>query len=295
MKEQEPSFAYQIKLAIGSASAYLFADSLTYPFDTMNTWIKLNSKIPKIKVVETQISSLGKKSLYRGINAQLGSVFFPGTIYFFVYEYSNRRSREFVDHIRKPGLIPFIPLFTATFSEIVSIYALLPFEAMRLRLQSGSEQFKSKNLYSAFAKTIKAEGLRRLFTGSPLYITSAVVTNTLLYQLYEYIRISLKSDIHRDFNFENTMIATALATSITTIFTNPINLLITRYQCYDHSIEGKEAMRITNFIKREYANLGLVGMQRGLLLRMSYFSFQATITLTIFEYIRQNYGYDFAD
>jgi len=294
-EEEDLSLFHQVKLAMGSALGAFVGDSIVYPFDTMNTWVKLDSSISKVKVVQNKISALGYRSLYGGINAQFGCIFLPETIYFFIYQYSNKRCRELVDLLEKPRLIPFIPTITATFAEFVSLYALLPFDAMRVRLQSGAEQFKATSLYSAFAKTIRSEGILRLFTGSPLYMSYAIVTNTLLFQSYEYIRIGLKSEKQGDFNLQNTIVATALATSITTIFTNPIDLLITRYQCYDHSVEGKESMRLVNLVKREYNSLGLVGMQRGLLLRMSYFSIQAAFTLSIFEYIRQKYGYDFSD
>ena len=131
----QDTFSRKLIVALGSAAGSCFGDTLVYPFDTMNTWIKLDSSKRSYPVlVKEHIRRLGYPSLYNGVRTQFGCIFIPEAIYFASYEFLNKWSRNLLDRVDKPYLIPFIPSFSATAGEALSLCVLVPMDAVKTRM-----------------------------------------------------------------------------------------------------------------------------------------------------------------
>lgn len=249
----------------------------------------------------------GMRSLYAGVNAQFPCIFIPSFIYYVLYDISNRWSRKLVDYMETPGLIPWIPSVTATFSEGVSLVVYVPMDGIKTRLQSGN--YKYQSIVAGLRETAQREGLMRFFSASPKYLMKALVYHTCLFQSYEYLRIKWRKQKEDDmrieaerrgevyhqgdlkFNMNDTICATLIANTLATAITNPVDMLIIRYQITDSS---KSQLSTLNLLKQCFVNEGMKGFNRGLLLRLCYTNVQCLIYLPLYEYLRQNYGEDFA-
>lgn len=293
-------------VAFGSATSVFLGDTIVYPIDTMNTWVKLNTHTSQPKIIKEHLNRLGLKHLYAGFSTQFGCIFLPGFIYFGCYEALNRSARKFLDSVEKPKYIPFIPMVTATIAEAVSLVFLVPFDAMRTRMQSGSYNYPT--VLEGFKEISRKEGTLRLFRASPVYLINALVTNTFLFQTYEYLRILLKERREKDeiehgllkkgqhdgFNLKETLIASWVSTTATAILTNPIDFIITRYQCHDASNKEFE-LSFKEVILKAQKEVGILGMNRGLVIKIIVTNILGFTSLVGYEYLRQNYGVDFSD
>lgn len=282
-------------VATGSALANLFSETLVYPFDTINTWIKLSKRgEPMWGVVKSHLGKSGFSSLYKGMNTQLLVAFVPSFLYFLCYEVTNRWARIALDHFSLHSLSTFIPTLTATVSELFSLTVLVPMDAIKTRYQMNSEAFKYNSLSHAFKDIIEKEGLLRLFQASPLYLVNSVVFNTLLFQFYEYFRIQQMKKEHKE-NTQLTLLDSLrhslFATMIATSITNPLDLIITRYQCIDSSV-GQLSLK--NMVKEIVRTEGWLALNRGMTFKTFYWCIDACIYLPIYEQLRKNFGTDFA-
>lgn len=308
-ESNQETYLTRLFVALGSAGGEFVADTFVYPFDTINTWIKMdrtNTKQPTL--VKNMIKIHGMKSLYAGVNAQFPCIFLPSFIYYLLYEASNKFCRKFLDNMDLPGLIPFIPSITATFSEGCSLLIFVPMDGIRTRLQSGT--FKYPSVAVGLKQTIEKEGIMRLFSASPIYLANTLIYNTCLFQAYEYFRIKWKrerevelkayclkngltykkSDL--EFNLIDTIKCTLIANSIAITVTNPLDVIITRYQIEDSS---KKAISKWQVMKQMFLKEGFRGVGKGVTLKLFYTNVQSFIYIPIYEYLRQKYGYDFSD
>ena len=304
--ERKTSIGTQILIAVGSATGAFIGDTLTYPFDTMNTWIKLHTgSQSKLRLVRENIIHNGPRALFGGLSTQPYCIYLPKIIYFTSYDYSNKFMRHVLDYFNTPSLIPFIPSLTATFSEALGLTVMVPMDGLRTRMQSGD--YKYKSVLSGLQETIKNEGLLRLYQASPLYFTYFLIFNTLLFQTYEIFRIREKNELKRkylqnheeldleaehQFNLLSTVKHAVMATTLAAAATNPIDLVITRYQVVDKS---EQKLSIFEVVRSTVRKEGVRTLNRGILLKICYTNLATIITLPIYEYLRQTYGYDFSD
>lgn len=305
-KIEKPGFGQQFMVALGSATGYLVGDTLTYPLDTMNTWIKLSTgSQTQLELVKKNLRAKGNKSLLSGLSTQPYCVFLPGLIYFLSYDYSSRGVRRGLDYFKMPSLIPFIPSFTATLSEGLGLLVMVPMDALRTRMQSGAYRYDS--VMKGILEIKRKEGFYRLYQASPLYFTYMLLFNSMLFQTYEYLRITDKRKIEKlvsekkiepkeenesDFDLLKTLKHTVVATSMAAALTNPIDVIITRYQILDKSTQKLSTWDIFSKTARKE---GLSGLNRGLWFKVFYSNLNALIAIPVYEYLRQNYGYDFSD
>lgn len=290
MKTQvsDPPMRDQLVVATGAGIASLIADCLIYPFDTMCTWIKLNNSSNKqLNIIKDKLLLGGRNSLFNGFSAQIGSVLIPQSVYFFMYEYSNRKVKRFVDKIDAPELTLLIPTVTATFAEICSLFVLIPFDVMRLRMQSGDPRFQYQSILKGMTEISRKEGVFRLFQGSPIYLAHVLLLNTIIFQAFEYFRV--KFHTLSGSHLGGTILASFCATTLAIYSTNPLDTIIRRYQCIGHNLSAGST------ILRAAKELGYKGLQKGVFMRLLFSNVQYPLGLVAFQLLREKFGGDFAD
>lgn len=279
----------------GSALANFFSDSLCYPLDTINTWIKTSSRKDSIpSLVRSHISKDGFKVLFRGINTQFYGVFFPSFLYFSCYEITNRLSRKLLERTNMEHYSKFIPTLTASVSEALSLLLIVPIDAVKTRYQLNTEGYRYSSVVHGVSDIIKKEGFLRLFLASPMYMVNLMVWNTLLFQTYEILRIN---QMHRekkegkDLTLIDSLQHTLVATAFATFVTNPLDLILTRYQVVDSS---KGELSFKKIVRDVYKTDGWRGLNRGVWFKVAYRCIDTCIYLPIYEELRKRYGEDFA-
>ena len=285
-----------LKIAFGSASANFVADTLCYPMDTINTWIKTSSRHDRIlPICREHIRKDGYSVLFKGVNTQFYVAFIPGFIYYFFYEFTNRVGKSCLDYIKRPHFAPFIPTFSAAISEFASLLIMVPMDALKTRMQLNIPEYNYPSLYNGLKDIIKKEGYIRLFQASPLYIFHALIFNMILFQVYELARIQMMKREHKknsELTLVNSLQNTLIATVVATMITNPLDLIITRYQCIDSS---QTHLSTRDIVRQVYRKDGIRGINRGVYFRTLYQCMESCIYLPVYEELRKRYGVDFAE
>lgn len=288
-------FLNNVKVAFGSALGSLISEIICYPFDTINTWVKTwpgNDKTPHI--IRHNVKTDGFKVFYKGINTQFYVTFLPGFLYFLAYEMSNRQARKALEYMKLERLSGYTPIVTVTVSEFAALLILVPMDALKKRYQVNSDIFQYKSVRHGLSDMIKKEGYFRLFKASPLYLAYNVLYNIVLFQTYETLRIQqMKKERkeNKDLTFADAVWNTAQATLLATLITNPLDVIITKYQVIDSSISKLSAKQV--FVDT-YRRGGIKGLNRGAVIKCFYRVIDTCIYLPIYEELRKSYGYDFA-
>jgi len=282
-------------IAGGSAAANFFAELLCYPLDTVNTWIKTSYSQTTIRsLIQKNVQTEGLSVFYRGVNTQAFVSLVPSFIYFSAYEMLNRVARKFCDRMNWEKQVRYIPTVTSGLSECFSLLLMVPMDALKTRLQLNSPEYRYASISKGLKEMIKREGYVRLFKASPLYIFHAIIFNITLFQSYELFRIRMM-EVEKKTNEQLTLLDcvqnTICATAIAMAFTNPLDLVITRYQVVDSSV-GKLSLKkiVKEIVKKD----GWTGLNRGVVFRTLHGCLEACILLPVYEELRKKYGEDFA-
>lgn len=294
-KKERGGLRNTLLIAMGTATANYFSDTLCYPFDTMNTWIKTTYRSTSIiQLIRAKVAQEGLGVLVRGINTQFYGVFTPSLLYFSCYEFSNQLSRDALEFLKLQKYSPFIPTFTATFSEIASLLILVPMDAVKTRYQLNSSTFQYTSTIHALRDIVQKEGPLRLFKASPLFFIHMIVYNTVLFQSYELFRINqmkkekkTNEQLTAVDSLRNTIMATIIAASVT----NPFDLVLTRYQVVDSSTNR---LSMAGILREVYRHDGIRGLNRGVFFKTFYRCIDSCIYLPIYEELRKRYGIDFS-
>lgn len=295
-KRPKNMFVANSIVAVGTAFANYVSDVMCYPLDTINTWIKLSSPRDSIRqIARDHIKRDGYFVFYKGVNTQFILTFVPTYVYFFCYETANRYSRAFLERMKMEKYVGAIPSVTSGLSQCVSLLILVPMDALKTRMQTSSPFYKYNSVLHGLSDIIKREGYIRLFQASPVYIFHAIVFNMILFQAYETLRIRMmarRGCSNKDLSMLDSLQNTGLATMFAMSITNPLDLLIIRYQVTDSS---KKALSFFKIIKDVVKVDGILGLNRGVFFRTFYGSLSACLYLPFYEELRKRYGYDFSE
>ena len=292
---KQGTFVNNLKVAIGAATGALFSETLCYPLDTINTWVKTwpdNSRIHQI--VKHNYKKDGIRAFYNGVNTQFYVTFIPAFFYFLSYEITNMYARKILEKTKEEKWSKYTPMVTATVSEFASLLILVPMDALKKRYQINSDSYQYKSVRHGLSDMIKKEGYLRLFKASPLYLINLTVFNTLLFQSYETLRIDqMKKERkeNKDLTILDSVKNSLKATLFATILTNPMDVIITKYQVIDSSVSK---LSVRSLLVDVYKRDGIKGLNRGVTIKCFYRAVDTCIYLPIYEELRKRYGYDFA-
>lgn len=284
---------------IGSAVGSFIADFLQYPIDSINTLVKIdNRNRGAFTIARKTVNTHGIKSQFRGINTQFAISFLPATIYFYSYESLNLRGKDYLKKNEMSSYIPFLPSVTATVSEAISLFLYMPLDQVRTRLQAGNKNHRYKSILHGLRKVIGQEGIIRLFLASPAYLINIILYNTIQFQTFEYMRIQKRKEnylqgLGKTVSTWDTLVITQVSTFVSTLATNPLDFIITKFQATDSTVEKDLSLR--KIVKIAYNKHGLLGLNKGMGVKLLYNCQNASIVFTCFNYLRENYGVDFSD
>lgn len=279
-------------VATGTSFANYMAAMLCYPLDTINTWIKLSNRGQRTNtIVRDHIRKDGFRVLFKGGSTTFLQCYVPTFIYFFLYENLNRYGKNFLDQMGWQKYSILMPGITAGISEALSLLISVPIDTVRTRMQMNSPQYQYRTLRQGLSQVIRNEGYIRLFKASPLYLFNSIMQSMIFFQTYEYLRVKMKQR-NQTVTFADSIWNTVIATGVTCIITNPLDLLIIRYQTTDSNVNKLCIKSIAgDLFKRD----GLHGLNRGLSVGMLYGILSACTYIPIYEELRKRYGYDFAE
>ena len=225
---------------------------IMHPLDTLKAIIQVDTNVTKrAKILETlknQIKNEGAKSLYRGLPiAVLGSI--PGSVlYFGSYEFAKKKLLLLENFSKGEFLIYFI---SGMFAEIISCIIYVPVDVIKERrqVQSTLKSFAYKNDLDAIKTIIKQEGVRGYYKAYGATVMSFGPMSAFYFMFYEYFkgffvrndaktyiqrvkkeRLEDLKDVKIDISFTQSMLSSALAGSLASIITNPLDLVKLRMQ-----------------------------------------------------------------
>lgn len=285
-------FTGTLIVATGSSLANYTAAMLCYPLDTINTWIKLSDRGACVKtIIRNHIRKDGYRVLFKGGGTTFLQTFVPAFSYFFLYESLNRYGKKLLDRFEMQKYSMFLPGVTAGISEASSLLISVPIDTVRTRMQMNSPDYQYKSLFQGLSQVIRKEGYIRPFKASPLYLFNNIVQSMIFFQTYEYLRVKSKQQ-KKEATVISSLWNTAVATAVTCLITNPLDLLIIRYQSIDSSLVKLSVKKIAQDL---YRKDGLPGLNRGLSFGMIYGIINACAYIPIYEELRKRYGFDFSD
>lgn len=287
---EDISFAYFKVPAITSAVSY-FSSVLLYPFEVCSTVIKADVKKIKLQQAARSIyKEGGYRSFYKGLNTVFYEVFPPTLIYFATYDIiNNKLSKVFgKKHKNKKWVIP---VFSSFLAETASLAIYVPINMVQTRIQTGRKNYQYESSYSALRAIAKEEGFLRLYLASPLLMIYMLGFTTIQFSLYEWLKKGILSyKEKKEFGIRDSLVATFFATMVASGVTNPIDTLVTRYQCTNFSAKGNKELTVFKLIKRDYKLYGFAGINRGFLIKMAIDIYYSSFYIPVYEHLRQKYG-----
>ena len=287
--------------------ATFLGDIISYPFETITTSIKKLHN-PKGFYKEVQINIYRRNWYYfvNGINTVFYSAFFTNFVYFGVYEGLNRYSTR---KLREKKLTEYnwmIPTVSSLIGEAASLAVFVPVDCVQTRIQSGLSDFKYNGLFDGLQSIIKNEGYRRLFTGSHVYMLHNLLFMPIIFTIYEkYKKVKINRRIEKLkkqnlpvpdkselFRISDSLYGTFLATTISTIVTNPLYTILVRFQITDYSQSQYMNERVWYIVKSSFRLRGFNGLNVGLLPRLLTTNISAGIYLPVYEFIRTIFGHE---
>ena len=287
---QDISLDYLKVPAITSVTSF-FSSVLFYPLEVCATVIKADvKKIRLAQAVKMIHSDGGYRSFYKGLNTVFYEVFPPTLIYFCTYDILNKKLSEMFGekHKNKKWVIP---VFSSFLAETASLAIYVPINMVQTRIQTGRKNFQYESSFSALRAIAKEEGFLRLYFASPLLMIYMLGFTTIQFSLYEWFKKGILSfKEKKEFGIYDSVLATWGATIIASGVTNPIDTLVTRYQCTNFAAKDSKELTAFKIIKRDYRLFGFAGINRGFFIKIAADVYYSSIYIPVYEFLRQKYN-----
>ncbi|ORE01404.1 mitochondrial carrier [Rhizopus microsporus var. microsporus] len=257
-----------------SSAAALVARIVTHPVDTIKTRLQIintTTKMPSIFNVAFPLTTL-----YRGLPVSMLFSVPALSVYLSCYEWSKQTLNTTYKLSRDTVMSH---LLSACAAEVVAGALFTPMEVMKNRLQT-----QQKDSTITLAKTIaKTEGFRGFFRGYWMGMAVFVPHSMIYFVTYE----SMKQWMNQS-HFQTYMLCSTVAGVTSIAVSTPLDTIKTRWQVSaadqgQHFRQGPIAIA-KNMIKQE----GRVALTRGLLARIACGIPSTTISMTIFEVLKDS-------
>ena len=263
----------------------MIADALTYPFEALSTIVKSSpQKTSAVRVSSQFIKSGQVKSLYKGFSSVPMTSLLPSAAYFFVYEGLMNWARQRTQHLNSLMVANAIPFLASMAGEVAFVSLVVPFDTVQTRMQMGVHHFNYRSFSHGLTQVVNSEGLLRLFTASPIYALQFLTFTPVQFAFYEYFK-SAVLPAGSAVSLKNCLAFTIASTVLASVLTNPLNTLIVRFQCEDHS-GNKESFR--KKIEGIYKRAGVVELNRGMAVRILERTANSVVFLPVYEMTRQH-------
>jgi len=274
--------------------ADLFIASSLHPVDTVKTRLKANSEVymPFLKQVRIMYKTEGPFSYFRGLTCSIYGSFIAGASYFYIYEklkYTLNKQK-----ILSQDAAPFVAAFVGSF---LSDLLYLPFDVIRTRMQIQPGTYDYKNILDGFQKVLKSEGPSALYLGGPVFFALSAITSSLFFGFYEILNKTLKpsfpTENNKEVNVQLSVCSSALAASFSAFLANPLDVLITRMQSVDTSVQARYT--ILGLMKQIYQNEGPIGFMKGVTGTMLYYTVFSVVMLPTYEILKAMFNVDLSE
>ena len=274
----------QVKLSIVSGAGVMIADAFTYPLEALSTMVKNSAQKRSAFRLGWQIfKDRQVYSLYKGFSSVPMTGFLPGMAYFYVYEGLKNWAHKKTEHWNSSAVANTIPVLASIMGELAYTSLIVPFDTIQTRMQMGDANTKYRSVSHGMSHIVSSEGLLRLFTASPIYALQFLTFTPVQFGFYEYFKtVFLPAD--SPVSLKNCLAFTIASTALASSVTNPLNTIIVRFQCEDHSSNNSS---FREKIKTIYSNAGMTELNRGLTVRVFERTINAIVFIPIYEMTRQ--------
>lgn len=294
-----------LSIPFSASLATFIGDFITYPLETITTFVK-KSHYPRhaYEQIWQKTKTQNWKFFLHGIDTVFYSAFFTNFVYFGVYEgfgqitSSKTAKNYFKDYTW------LLPTVGSLIAETASLLVLIPIDCVQTRIQSNLPAFRYKGLWHGLRSIRKKEGFGRFFLGSHLYMVHNLMFTPIIFTIYERYKKQIiserkakpfyeqynKYDQDHLFTLQDSIKGTLLATTISTLLTNPLYTILIRFQVVNYSQAQYMNERIWYIIKSSYRFSGFRGLNVGLVPRMVTANFSACLYIPVYEYFRTRFG-----
>jgi hypothetical protein len=286
-----------LSIPLSGATATYIGDLISYPFEIVSVLSKKSH--PPNGLYQDIFKKVLKKNwrfFTKGIDTVFYSAFFTNFVYFGVYEGLSQYCYHKMEQKKLTNFNWTIPTLSSLTAEFISLFVLVPIDCVQTRIQSGD--YKYKNFFHGIRSIRKNEGFLRFFMGIHVYMIHNMLFIPIMFTIYEeYKRLicqkrrSISPRVNNSFSYKNDKFSildsvkgTLLATTISTIITNPLYTILVRFQMTNYSKQKNKG--IWSIIKRNYNSQGLRGLNVGLVPRICAANLSALVYLPIFEVTR---------
>lgn len=304
------------KTVVISMISGILAGSLSklvmHPVDTLKAIIQVDTSVtnrPRIfGTLKHQIKNEGVMSLYRGLPiAVLGSI--PGSVlYFGSYEFAKKKLLLLENFSKGEFLIYFI---SGMFAEIISCMVYVPVDVIKERrqVQSTLKSFTYKNDLDAIKTIIKQEGVRGYYKAYGATVMSFGPMSAFYFMFYEYFKgffvrndantyiqrvrkqgLEELKDVKLDISFSQSMMSSALAGSLASIITNPLDLVKLRMQVQrggeKHTGQKQQYRNMIHGLGVIVKTEGFAGLTKGAFARVIYHTPCTALSMGFLEFMK---------
>uniref|UniRef100_A0A6B2LAX7 Peroxisomal membrane protein PMP34 n=1 Tax=Arcella intermedia TaxID=1963864 RepID=A0A6B2LAX7_9EUKA len=259
--------------AISGATGGSIAMTSFYPLDVIRTYQQVDKKNTIIKIITDE----GVSVLYRGLQATLISLYISN----FVYFYANNMLKVLLKKITQKDVTVVQNLVIASLAGVVNVLITCPLWVAntRLKLQSKNNEKKYDGLMDCMMKIAQSEGVATLWSsvGASLLLVTNPTINFVAYDKVKSIFLKRAQEGNRNLTPLEIFAAGALAKTLATIFTYPIQSAQTKQRSGGHghgqprkTVDPKEekkkeqTMNMVEVLYQVYKKDGILGWYSGI-------------------------------
>jgi len=253
-----------------------------YPIDTIKTHIQATSTHQGLIETGAKIyRERGIMGFFRGMSAVVSSAAPSHAIYFVTYEGLKNKLGGNV-----PGDHPLVFAFSGAVSTILSDAILTPMDTIKQKRQLSFREYPGT--FACLRHVVRHEGFRALYAGYTTTIVMNVPYHSIYLNVYEFVSRRLRDYNRGHFDPKLHILSGGIGGMAAAAITTPLDVAKTRLQTKSDTCQNYHGMIRT--MKYIWRTEGGVGLTRGILPRMIFHSFSASILWTTYEYWKHFLG-----
>lgn len=222
----------------------------------------------------SKVEGLG--SLWSGLSPTLVLAVPTTVIYFTAYEYLKLKLVQTITQRQAENYMTAISLASGGLARTLACVIVNPLELIRTKMQSQKMAFGE--VRKALEITVKSEGKVGLWKGVSASLMRDVPFSAIYWPCYEYLRPS-------EYNFSQICVAGAVAGSVASAATNPMDVIKTRIQIQ----LGENGVKMSNsqVVQEIIQSHGIKGLWAGLTPRLLKVAPACAIMISSYEYCKR--------
>lgn len=284
---------------------------LLSPLDVIKARLQFQGNLTQINTFSSPFHAFsqilrkeGPSAFFNGIGPRLLYTVPSASVSFFFYEHFHRffqkARREQSDDILSTSStlesfsMALAPLFAGAVARVFGTAARTPFDIIKQRMQikgSFKKQLKLSSSLEMFSHVVKTEGLSSLWSGYRVTLLRDAPFAALYFFNYEIFK-TLQEEWFHNFGVYNHLASGALAGSLASLITFPIDTVKTRLQSQNmllllHPETNRRYQGISHAFSTIIKEEGFNSLYKGASLRVFYISLAASITFASYEFLKE--------